>query len=140
MGLAPTICWVQRRIEVAMTNERRLSMENPFPVESLNPSIDDGVRVNQVRYQRARPASCSDVHQHYACLCMFVCSSKEFVRRFKADQSTSPAQAHRARAGTRAPALWTTAYPWRTIGIGLAQRGEAGVGTRTFTTVAQVSN
>ena len=40
------------------------------------------------------------------------------------DQTTSPGQARRPRAVTRAPALWTTAYPWRTIGIGLAQRGK----------------
>jgi hypothetical protein len=35
-------------------------------------------------------------------------------------------------------ALWTTAYPWRTIGFGPAQKGEARVGTRIVTTVAQV--
>jgi hypothetical protein len=43
-------------------------------------------------------------------------------------------------ADVRLTALWTTAYPWRTIGIGPAQRGEAGVGKRIFTTVAQVSS
>ncbi len=71
---------------------------------------------------------------------LFWSSSRTARIVFKANQTTSPAQARRPRAVTRAPALWTTAYPWRTIGIGLAQRGETGVGTRAFTTVAQVSN